>query len=62
GNEHTLTERFRDDGWRIVPSADAGTDNRLWAAAITPATQEAWAVGEFNPHQRGRTLVEQICR
>jgi hypothetical protein len=63
GTQRTLTEVFRGGSWKVVPSPNAGSqDNILFDAAVTDGVDEAWAVGTYNPHGLGKTLVERICR
>jgi hypothetical protein len=61
GVQRTLTERYADGRWRIVPSPNANrADNVLYAATVTGGRQ-VWAVGSGTSPTRGKTVTMRRC-
>jgi hypothetical protein len=61
GMSRTLTELYMDQAWTVVRSPNASQqENNLSAVAISPDGM-VWAVGGYNPHTVGKTLIEQLC-
>jgi hypothetical protein len=59
--DRTLTEYYRDSAWVVVKSPNAGKEeNDLSSVAISPQG-DVWAVGGYNPHGAGKTLIEHLC-
>ncbi|CAN5171720.1 hypothetical protein BH20ACT24_BH20ACT24_01640 [soil metagenome] len=59
GNLQTLTERWKDGAWTIVPSPNPSRDNNTLRSASALGTGEVWGVGYFVEGAGGFTLAER---